>query len=358
MRLMPTRQAPSRFDPKTASSEEWSRFHAFRRQRHLEARQGEPVDPDRLAEIELKRDHPQDKTDVLWTDDGSAVSSVATFWSPRPGAEAYESNRGILWFDLYVLKAYRGRGIARTYLPALLELAVKNDGKVIGLTGEDSDGHDAAVAFGFVKKSEERYSRLDLEEVDWREVERWMEDGPRRSPDRSLQLYTNWPPEEEWPEYSRVISELFNSIPFDDEEHGEIAITPAKLAELTHRMAATDGRVLSLVVREADGRITAVTEMAMWEEQAEYAWQWLTAVHRSVQGNRIGRWIKAAMLVHIRKNHPRVRWVLTGNATSNAAMLKINRELGFRPYRTTSAYQMPMAGFATAVVRVISQSVD
>jgi mycothiol synthase len=162
---------------------------------------------------------------------------------------------------------------------------------------------------------------------------------------------TNWPPREEWPEYTRVISELFNSIPFDDEEHGEIAITPAKLAELTRVMAATNGRVLSLVVREAEGRITGLTEMAMWEEQVGYAWQWLTAVHRSVQGNGIGRWLKAAMLIHIREHHPLVRWVLTGNAASNAPMLKINTELGFRTYRTTSGYQMPMADFAAAVGR-------
>jgi mycothiol synthase len=276
---------------------------------------------------------------------------VATFWSPRPSAAGYESNRGILWFELYVLKAHRGRGIARGYLPALLELAATNEGKVIGVTVEDPDGEATARAFGFAKKSEERYSRLDLQEVDWPEVARWAEDGPRRSPERSLQLYTNWPPEEEWPEYTRVISDLFNSIPFDDEEHGEIVITPAKLAELTHRMAATDGRVLSLLVREADGRITALTEVAMWEEQVGFAWQWLTAVHRSVQGNRIGRWIKAAMLIHLRQNHPAVRWVLTSNAASNAPMLKINTELGFRPYRMTSNFQMPMADFAAAVAR-------
>ena len=284
-------------------------------------------------------------------DDGSEVASAATLWSPRPGAASYDSNRGILWFDLYVLKANRGQGIARRYLPALLELAGRNDGKVIGVSVEDADGEAAALAFGFAKKSEERHSRLDLEEVDWRMVARWAEDGPRRSADRSLHLYTNWPPREEWPEYTQVISELFNSIPFDDEEHGEIAITPAKLAELTRMMAATDGRVLSFVVREADGRITGLTEMAMWDEQAGHAWQWLTAVHRSVQGNGIGRWLKAAMLLHLREHHPRVRWVQTGNAASNAPMLKINTELGFRTYRTTSGYQMPMADFAAAVDR-------
>ena len=162
--------APSRFDPRTASSEEWARFHAFRRQRHSEAREGDPVDSDRLAEIWLQLEDPETITDILWTDSGSEVTSVATFWSPRPSAAGYESNRGILWFELYVLKAHRGRGITRGYLPALLELAATNEGKVIGVTVEDPDGEATARAFGFAKKSEERYSRLDLQEVDWPEV--------------------------------------------------------------------------------------------------------------------------------------------------------------------------------------------
>ena len=343
--------APARFDPQTASREEWSRYHAFRRQRQVEAGQGEPIGPDRLSEIELIRGDTASITDVLWTDDGSAVSSVAMFWSPRPGAEGYESNRGILWFELYVLNAHRREGIARTYLPALLEVAERNEGKVISVTAEDPDGHAAVKAFGFTKKSDEIHSVLDLAEVDWQEVERWAEDGPRRSPERSLEWYTNWPPEAEWPEYSRVASELFNSIPFDDQEHGDVVITPAKLGELKHRMAATDGRVLGLVVREPDGRLVALTEMALWDELPEHAWQWLTAVHRSAQGNRIGRWIKAAMLLNLRQNHPRLRWIYTGNAASNAAMRRINIDLGFRPYRTSSGYQMPMADFAAAVAR-------
>ena len=351
IRLVTTALQPTRFDPQTASTGEWARYHAFRRQRQVEAGHGEPIGPDRLSEIELIRGDTANITDVLLTDNGTEVSSAVMFWSPRPGAAGYESNRGILWFELYVLKAHRGRGIAQSYLPGLLDVAKRNEGKVIGVSADDPDGHAAVQAFGFAKKSDEVHSRLDLEQLNWAEVERWDEEGRRRSPDRSLQLYTNWPPEEEWPEYARVISELFNSVPFDDEEHGEIVITPAKLGELRYRMAATDGLVLSLVVREPDGEPVALTELALWNELPEHAWQWLTAVHRSAQGNRIGRWVKAAMLLHLRENHPRVRWIYTGNAASNAAMRKINIDLGFQPYRTSAGYQMPMADFEAAVAR-------
>jgi len=75
----------------------------------------------------------------------------------------------------------------------------------------------------------------------------------------------------------------------------------------------------------------------------------LTAVHRSAQGNGIGRWIKSAMLLHVRENHPAMRWILTDNASSNGPMLNINIALGFRPYKLQSNFQIGIDDFAKAV---------
>jgi GNAT superfamily N-acetyltransferase len=144
------------------------------------------------------------------------------------------------------------------------------------------------------------------------------------------------------------MTELFNTIPWEDAEHGDVVFTPEVLAEMAERLAAGDGQVLSFIVREPDRRISGVTEMALWEEHPEHAWQWLTAVHTSAQGNGIGRWIKAEMLLHLRETRPRVRWILTSNASSNAAMLKINTELGFETHKVVTTYQMPFAEFARA----------
>ena len=62
----------------------------------------------------------------------------------------------------------------------------------------------------------------------------------------------------------------------------------------------------------------------------------------SARGRGLGKWIKAAMLEHIRKVHPEAQWITTENADSNAPMLKINRELGFRPYQSESLWQVPV----------------
>src|SRR5207237_8988504 len=89
-----------------------------------------------------------------------------------------------------------------------------------------------------------------------------------------------------------------------------------------------------------DGSAARVTDgVKAWPEEG-YVRQQCTGVGPAARGRGLGKWIKAAMLQHVRESHPETFYLTTENAGSNAAMLAINRSLGFRLVRETTTYQI------------------
>lgn len=336
---------PTRFEPKEASPEQWARFHAFRRRRHDESNAEEPFWSDEVNQMDLSRDDPQEIRPRLVADTGEEILAEASLQIPRPGSPGFESNQGIIYFQLYVLEQERGRGLGRSFLQPIAGLAREHGCRIIGTESQEPIGEAAARSLGMEPRFAERKSRLDLGALDWAMVEGWAENGARRNPGLELVRHLGMPPREQWPAYAQAITELFADIPWEGLEHGQVVVTPETLDDLDQRMALGNARVLSFQVLDAAGGVLGLTEMGLWEGQPEHAWQWLTAVRAGARGKGIGRWLKAEMLLHVRTQHSRVRWVLTDNAGSNAPMLKINNELGFTPYKVVTYHQMPFGEF-------------
>jgi GNAT superfamily N-acetyltransferase len=98
--------------------------------------------------------------------------------------------------------------------------------------------------------------------------------------------------------------------------------------------------VHTLLTREPDGEISSITDTNWAPYRPTIFEQQFTGVLPSARGRGLGKWIKAAMLLHLRALHPEAEWVSTENAGSNAPMLAINKKLGFRQYRAGTEYQI------------------
>ena len=96
----------------------------------------------------------------------------------------------------------------------------------------------------------------------------------------------------------------------------------------------------TVMTREPDGVISGVTDVLWAPYHPTIVYQQFTGVRPDARGRGLGKWIKAAMLLHLRQLYPGVEWVSTDNAGSNAPMLKINRAMGFKAYRNGSSYQI------------------
>jgi GNAT superfamily N-acetyltransferase len=93
-------------------------------------------------------------------------------------------------------------------------------------------------------------------------------------------------------------------------------------------------------VDDATGDFVGLTDIRVSLAEPERVRVGATGVEPAHRGRALGKWLKAAMTQKILDELPAARWVTTGNASSNDAMLSINRQLGFRASETVKIWQI------------------
>jgi GNAT superfamily N-acetyltransferase len=344
---------PALIDPKTASRDFWTRYHVYRRLRHKETRPDDPIRPDDQTEARIKRDDPFEIVYLYEIAREGETLSLFRGSSIRPGTPEYESNKQFFETDISVRSDHRRQGIGASWLPLVIELMDRHGCTVLNLATEEPSGHAFLKWLGAEEKLTGAENRLDLADVDWSMVRRWISEGVRRSPDTRLEIHDGRVPEALWEDFSRQLTPLFNTMPFENLDHGNVVITPDNLREWYAQMDIGNESHYVVIAREPDGVIAGVTDMTWAPFRPTVIEQEFTGVVLAARGRGIGKWIKAAMLAHVRELYPDLRWVVTGNAGSNAPMLAINKRLGFREYRAGSEYQIRRDRVAARVKKMV-----
>jgi GNAT superfamily N-acetyltransferase len=332
------------FDPDKATQDEWAQYHAYRRKRHAETYPDDPILAD--ATMEARERTP----DTAWKEIRSAILDADKLewigWQDyevaHPDGPSYEENRHILWLWISLLPPYRRQGIGRHLLGEAAHYAREHDKSLVISYTEEASGRAFWKAVGAQDAQRDRQSRLELEKVDWPMVEQWVAEGPERSPSSKLIWFTNRIDDEVIEEWCTAFTEVWNMMPRDDLDIGDEVFTPERRRQDETGIAKGGGTILTAVTREEDGTISGLTEMGYFPEEDWMIHQWMTGVRRPYRGRGLGKWIKAAMLLRLRKEFPQVRVVRTGNAFSNAPMLSINERLGFQLYREGMEVQISL----------------
>jgi GNAT superfamily N-acetyltransferase len=338
--------SPAAVDAKTASRDFWARYHGYRRIRHAETRPDDPLKPDHLVELDMKRDDPFDiryRYELVGGSGASSPSQLLSWFSAstaKPGSPGYESNKHILWADASVHRDHRREGIGRRWIPLVLELMDRHDCTTLSAGTEEPSGHEFLSWMGAEGKFSGAENRLALTAVDWAMVQRWAEDGPKRSPATTLEVYDAGVPEVTWEDYCPQFSTMLNTMPWEQLDHGDIVVTPAHMADWYGRLKAQGGTEHLMLTRELDGVISGITDMTYVPYQPTMIRQGFTGVRADARGRGLGKWLKAALLLHVIAIYPKLEVVVTENAGSNAPMLGINKKMGFKEYRAGSEYQI------------------
>lgn len=338
------------FEPTTATREEWDRFHAYRKARHQETDPDDPLTDDTTIEKMLKRPDPESEVfrfAALDPERADVQIGALHFEMFRPDSPSYKGNEHIAWVGLAVLSPYRRRGAGGTMLRKVAALAREHRKTTIQGSSEEDDGKAFLNAIGAQIAQRGLENRLHLDRVDWRMVESWVAEGAARNPDTALRWCVNRIDDEVLAPLTKILTEVFNQQPFGQMEHADFVFTPEITRKREESFFAIGGTVLTVISVESDGDFSGLTQMGYLPSEGPIIWQWMTGVRDRYRGRGLGKWMKAAMLLRVRADMPRIRIVSTGNATTNEAMLSINNRLGFRVHKERVGAQMKVEALET-----------
>jgi len=330
------------FDPKTASRDAWARYHAFRRARHAEHSPEDPIASDEKEELAMKRDDPEGDQFLYGAVEPATGVLIGGLWMGvlKETAPSYTTNGHIAWLDVSVLGSHRRNGIGTALLRLVPELCRERGIRLLMGWVMEEDGKSFARAVGAKIGSRRRENRLDLDRLDWPMVEGWARAGPAQSPGSRLRWFDGRIDDGVLNDYANVYTELMNQQPRDDLDTGDFVRDAAWFRDRADRFASLGETWWTLASVEPSGSVSGLTEVIYEPEEPDRLYQGLTGVREGQRGRGLGKWLKAEMLLRVRRELPGVRIVSTWNATTNDAMLAINERLGFREHRVSEMPQM------------------
>ena len=185
----------------------------------------------------------------------------------------------------------------------------------------------------------DKENQVRIDEVDRDLMRSWIEGAKERAVGFEIGFWEGLPPEEEL-EAAAALMDVMNSAPFDDLEIKDMEWTPERLRD-EHESDAKSGSIhwWGYTRKIETGELAGFTDVVWNPERAYILNQYGTGVLPKFRGKGLGRWLKAAMFEKVAAERPEVKFIRTNNAASNAPMLKINHEMGFKLYKAGAFWQ-------------------
>ena len=275
---------------------------------------------------------------------GAVVGYSGVFWGKNePG------NQHLRWCEIAVAPAHRRRGLGRALLRGAVQ-AVADQGDDIVFMSQVSDRVPAAEVFaraiGATPGLAMKTNQLDLASVDRASVSEWAAIAPAGY---RLERVDGVVPDKLVRPYIESASGM-NDAPRGDLRMDDWELTEEQIRDReSWQQQAGIERWLIVAVHEASGAGAGFTEVTYDPRVPHLIWQQGTAVIDAHRGHRLGLWMKAVMLERILAERTRARFIRTGNANTNAQMLAINTQLGFKPAWSAALWQLTLADARRAV---------
>ena len=255
------------------------------------------------------------------------------------GVMRADENQHVGQFSIKLLPEIRQKGVGKQLLEEIVAVAEAENRTLLMADSASTVPSGAAflTRIGASVGLESHVNQLKLAEIPGGLLDTWTND---LADGFTPCLWAGAYPEENIQEIIELF-DIFNTVP-----RGSLQVEDFKLTEeqLRHQEESRTKRGVerwSLHLRDNEtGKIAGLTELFWNPHRPTFAHQGITAVWPQYRGKRLGRWLKAELLKKLQAERPDVTIVRTENADSNDAMLKINTELGFKPYLAEHIWQV------------------
>lgn len=192
-------------------------------------------------------------------------------------------------------------------------------------------GAHFAVHKGYKASLEGAVRACDLDAVDETELERLWDGAWERAEGFELITFAGEPPAELLDGIAYMHTRMYTDMPLGDWDLQEAEVDGARILD-GERVRRQRGELhLQAVVRHKEtGDIAGLTEIVVEAGAEEHCVQGDTIVDPRFRGHRLGTILKIANQRAVREWRPKMKYVWTGNATSNAHMIAINESVGYR----------------------------